>query len=148
MSGLTPTTPPDCSPKKASGALIALRQENWTMTKDDARKLAAIKLNEFSTAANSALQALNINLNKPVCFLSLTDGTVTLSKSHPDQERILQWLNEDEHALLQYKDLEMLHESIRKHCSSFCQSCDTPCFHLAITLGGPVAFFECTSETR
>ena len=148
MSGLHPTPPPDSSLKKASGALGILRQENWSMTKEEARKLAQTKLNEFSSTAVKALKDINVNLSKPVSFLSLPNGSVTLSKSHPDQERILQWLNEDEHALLQFKDLEMLHESIRQHCSSFCQSCDVPCFHLALTLGGPVAFFECTNETR
>lgn len=148
MSCLTPTPIPDCSQEKASSVLLALRQENWTMTKEEVRKLASIKLNEFAVSATSALRALNINLHKPISFSSLANGAVTLSKSHPDQKRILQWLNEDEHALLQYKDLEILYESIRKHCHSFCKTCDIPCFHLALTLGGPVAFFACTHEAR
>lgn len=148
MLGSVPITPANSSSNNLSSVLNALSQKNWLLSKEQARKLAKSKLNEFSVYATAALKARNISLDTPISFLGHQDGSATLSKPHPEQKNILEWFHLDEQAPLLFKDLEMLFESIRQQYYAVCENCNIPCFHLALTIGGPVAFFECLKEKR
>jgi hypothetical protein len=106
------------------------------------RERASKELSQFASLVRSELAPLGIAMPPAVCFVSCNHCALTLENEHPQRDAILGWLEGNDRIAKYFKEVEVLFELVRAAENAGDVFPEDSCFHIGLTSGGPVAYFD------